>query len=49
VSGEIARMELNLESKISFKEGLRRYIMWYKEREEKHSSEWGNLDELLKS
>ena len=48
VSSEIAKKELNWEPKISFEEGLRRYIMWYKEREEKRSSEWGNLDELLK-
>jgi UDP-glucose 4-epimerase len=48
VSSEIAKKELNWEPKISFEEGLRRYIMWYKEREEKRSSEWGSLDELLK-
>jgi UDP-glucose 4-epimerase len=49
VSSEIVKKELNWEPKISFEEGLRRYIMWYKEREEKRSSEWGYLNELLKS
>ncbi len=38
VSSEIAKKELNWEPKISFEEGLRRYIMWYKEREENRIS-----------
>ena len=35
VSSELAEKELGWEPKISFEDGLRRYIEWYKEREER--------------
>ncbi len=48
VSSELAKKELDWEPKTNFKEGLHRYILWYKEREEGRRSEWERLDELLK-
>lgn len=48
VSSELANKELGWEPKVSFEEGLRSYISWYKEREEKRRAEWERLDEILK-
>ena len=48
VSSELAREELGWEPKVSFEEGVRRYIKWYKEREEKKKAEWAKLDGVLK-
>lgn len=48
VSSELARKELGWEPQVSFEEGLRRYIKWYKEREEKRSADYRKLDEILK-
>lgn len=48
VSCALAKRELGWETKTSFEEGLRRYIEWYKEREEKHRTDWEKLDETLK-
>jgi len=48
VSSELARRELGWEPKVSFEEGIRRYIEWYREREKKRVSDWDKLDETLK-
>lgn len=48
VSSEKAKKELGWELKVSFEEGLKRYIQWYKEREKKHKLDWDNLDEVLR-
>jgi UDP-glucose 4-epimerase len=48
ISSVLAKKELNWEPKISFEEGVRRYIKWYKEREEKRKDDWDNVDEILK-
>ena len=37
-----------LEPKINFEEGVRRYIKWYKEREDKRKTDWDKIDEILK-
>jgi len=49
VSSELARNELGWEPKVPFKEGVRRYIEWYKEREEQKAAEWKALDSILKT
>jgi len=48
VSSDLSRKELGWEPKTSFEEGVRRYIKWYKEREEKRKSQWEKLDEVLR-
>lgn len=48
VSSDLAKKELDWEPKISFEEGVRRYIKWYKEREEKRRADWDKTDEVLK-
>lgn len=48
VSSELAKKELDWEPKVSFEEGLKRYINWYREREEKRKAEWKRLDKTLK-
>lgn len=48
VSSERARKELGWVPKTSFEEGVRRYVLWYKEREEKRKSALGRLDPALK-
>lgn len=48
VSSELAKKELGWEPSVSFEEGLRRYIEWYKNREEVRKSDWERLDEILK-
>lgn len=48
VSSELAKKELGWEPRVSFKEGLSRYIKWYKEREAKRKSDWEKLDMILK-
>lgn len=48
ISSELAKRELGWEPKISLEEGIRRYIKWYKEREEKHRIDWERIDEMLK-
>lgn len=47
VSSELAKRELGWEPQVSLEEGLRRYIKWYKTREEKHKADWGRLDRTL--
>jgi UDP-glucose 4-epimerase len=49
VSSVRAKEELNWEAKTSFEEGVRRYIDWYKNREDKRKEEWDRVDEVLKS
>ena len=49
VSSVRAKDELNWEAKTSFEEGVRRYIDWYKNREEKRKDEWDRVDEVLKN
>ena len=39
-----AKEELGWEPKVSFEEGLRRYIEWYKSRELDRTQEWAQLD-----
>ena len=48
VSSELARKELAWVPKISFEEGVRRYIKWYKERDEKRKADWDRINEILK-
>ena len=48
VSSELAKKELGWEPKVSFEEGVSRYIKWYKERESRRESDWENIDEILK-
>lgn len=48
VSSERARQELGWKARTSFEEGVRRYIKWYKEREDKSESEWEKIDKVLK-
>jgi len=49
VSSNLARNELGWEPRIAFKEGVRRYIEWYKEREQQKAAEWQALDSILKT
>jgi UDP-glucose 4-epimerase len=48
VSNELAKKELGWEPKTSFEEGLKRYIKWYEEREEKRKVEWEKVEGILK-
>ncbi len=49
ISSELAKQELGWEPKISFEEGIKRYIDWYKLREERRRTEWDKLDSILKT
>lgn len=49
VSSALAKKELGWEPRISFEEGVRRYIKWYKEREEGKKRDLEKLDKLFKS
>ncbi len=49
VSSELAKIELGWEPQVSFEEGLRRYIEWYKKEEEERESKWAQIDKILKS
>ena len=49
VSSELAKRELGWEPKVSFEEGLRRYIEWHKKEEAERESKWAQIDEILKS
>lgn len=48
VSSKLAEKELGWEPSVCFEEGVRRYIKWYKEREEKCKTDWERIDEILK-
>lgn len=48
VSSQLAKAELGWEPKISFEEGVKRYVEWYKDRELKAKRSWDNLDSILK-
>lgn len=48
-SSELAKKELGWEPKTSFEEGLRKYIEWFKEQQEKKKNEWDRIDEKLRS
>lgn len=48
VSSELAKKELGWEAKTSFEDGLRKYIKWYRENEEKRKSNWEKMDKALK-
>lgn len=48
ISSELARKELGWKPKVNFEEGVRRYIIWYKKREERRKAEWERLDKTLK-
>jgi UDP-glucose 4-epimerase len=43
-----AREELRWEPRVPFEEGVRRYIEWFRERQESVDAEWARLDEILK-
>ncbi|MDP7195984.1 MAG: NAD-dependent epimerase/dehydratase family protein [SAR202 cluster bacterium] len=49
VSTELAESELGWKPRISFEEGLKRYIKWFKKDKEKKDNSWSRLDETLKS
>jgi len=48
VSSQRAKNELNWEAEVDFEEGVRRYIEWFKEREDKRKVAWDRIDDLLK-
>ena len=48
VSSELAERELEWSPKVNFEEGMRKYIVWYKEREERRRNDWEKLDKKLK-
>ncbi len=49
ISSELAKKELDWEPKVSFEEGVRRYIDWYKKVEHEKEAEWAKLDNTLRS
>jgi len=48
VSSQLAKTDLGWEPTVSFEEGIKRYIEWYKERELRASEAWERLDFTLK-
>jgi len=48
ISNERAKNELGWEPKVSFEEGIRRYIDWYRKTEDEQQSRWAQLDKTLK-
>ncbi len=48
VSSELAKKELGWEPKTGFEEGLKKYINWYKKREEICIKDWESIDSILK-
>ena len=47
VSSGLAKKELGWEAKTSFEEGLKKYIDWYKKREEMRIKDWEAVDNIL--
>jgi len=47
VSSELAKKELGWEPKVSFEEGVRRYIEWFKKVENERKSQWAKIDKML--
>ena len=48
ISSDLAKKELGWETRVSFEEGLRRYIKWYQKRLEEEKSDAENLNKILK-
>lgn len=48
VSSSLAREEIGWEPKVNFEEGIKRYITWYKEREETNRTEWEKIDKMFR-
>ena len=48
VSGKLAERELEWSPKVNFEEGVRRYIVWYKKRDERCRNELEQIDKKLK-
>ena len=48
VSSELAKRDLKWSPKVNFEEGVRRYIVWYKKREERCRNDWEQIDKELK-
>lgn len=48
VSSGLAKKELGWEPKINFEEGVRRYIKWFKEREDRCKADGEKIDKTLK-
>ncbi len=48
ISSDLARRELEWQPKVSFKDGVRKYLKWYKDREDRRTAEWEQLDQNLR-
>ena len=48
VSSQLAKSELGWEPKVSFEEGVKRYVEWYKAQVAKAEAEWDRVDDILK-
>ncbi len=48
VSSDLAKSELGWEPRVSFEEGLRRYIEWYRTREQQRERDWEGVADFLK-
>ena len=48
VSSKLAKDELDWQPKVSFEEGVRRYIEWYREKQSKIEFDWSHVDDMLK-
>ncbi len=48
VSSELAKRELGWKPKVSFEEGVLRYIEWYGKQEERRKADWEKIDKTLR-